>query len=157
MAGFKFGVRVPALPLAYESAALGASAGAKLADADVGKLVKLAASNNYILAVATDNIEGIVTAIDPATVNNGFSFGTVYRRPIEFEAVNAGGAGIAVGALVVAAAQAALGTANGTLGQASYQLPRVQAGTPTNGFIYRVKSLLSGTGAVGDVILVEKC
>lgn len=157
MATFRFGVRIPAPQLAYDSAALGVSAATKLADIDVGKVVKLAGNNNYILAVATDNIEGVLTAIDASTVNAGFSFGTVLRRPVEFEAVNGGAATIAVGAQVVSGAQAAVATANGTINTVSYQLPVVQAGTGTLGFFYRVKSHLGGTGAVGSVILVEKC
>lgn len=147
MANFKFTVTVPLLPGAVESACLGSAAGAPnlFADADVNKAVKLAGSNNYVLAADGNDLEAVCVAVAPHTANNGFSFGSVQRRFTELEAVVAGAA-LAVGATVVCAAQNALGTAQ--------TAPIVKAGAGAL-FKWRVKGLLNGTGQIGETILIE--
>ena len=145
----KFGYRVPTPPGAVETAALGASASpsARFTDNDIGKAVKLAALDNYVLVADGDDIEGVVNSIEIGLVNNGFSYGGVRNRFYEHEAIVTGTA-LAVNATVVAAAQAALGTVNN-----ADKLPRVKAGAGVL-FKWRVKSLLAGTGQVGQKILI---
>ena len=145
MAKFRFGVTVPSLPAGHETAALGVNPAGKFGPNDINKAVKLAANNNYVLAADGDDLEGQVVSIEPATVNDGYSHGTVQVR---FQALEAlvSGAALAVGATVVCAAQNALGTIQAA--------PKVKAGAGVL-FKWRVKSLLAGTGQVGEVVLLE--
>ena len=126
---------------------LGASAGAPFAQNDVGKIVKLSTANNYILATAGDEIEGFVSSVEPETFNSGFSFGGVQRSGRKVVEVGSTEAGtVTPGELVVTDTQAALGTAG---------YPQVQSGTPTS-FLWRCIRIISGTGASGDKILIER-
>lgn len=143
--GFMFDVTVPQLPAGVDQAALGVDANGKFAQADLNKLVKLAANNNYVLIADGNDIEGVVIAVEGHTVNNGFSFGSVAVRFKHLKVTVSGGA-LAVGATVVGAAQAALGT--------SQAYPVVKAGAGSV-FKWRVKSLLTGTGQVGEQVLIE--
>ena len=145
MATYIFEETVPLLPAAVDSAALGTAAD-KFTDKDIGKLVKLGAENNYVLAEDGDDIEGMVGAIAPHTVNNGAAFGSVQVRFKHLKVRNKNGGALAVGATVVAAAQEALGT--------EQDYPTVKAGAG-NLFKWRVKSLLTGNGADDTLILIE--
>lgn len=130
------------------SAALGASSGAKFADADVGKAVKLGTANNYVPVAAGNEIEGFVNSIEPFTVNDGFSFGgvkiegrhTAKVGPAQVSTLN-------VGDYVVADTPVALGTAGYAL---------VKAGSPTKN-LWRCIRIVSGTGVAGDLVLLERC
>jgi hypothetical protein len=86
-----------------ESSALGAGVGDTYASADhIGRLVKMGAAQNHVVTADGDPIEGVITSVEPATVNNGFSFGGVRRSGrISAIAPNA----IALLATVVSAAQ----------------------------------------------------
>jgi hypothetical protein len=128
------------------SSALGANAGAKFSANDVGKLVKLGSANNYVLAADGDQIEGFVVAMMDNTVNDGFSFGSVQKNKRKYAKVG-GTVALAVGDRVVAGVQAALGTVDA--------LPVVKAGTPAV-HIWRVIRIVTGTGAVGDTVLIER-
>ena len=131
----------------YESACLGASASGDLNDNDIGKAVKVGASNNFLLTAAGDEIEGIVVAIEPATYNGGWSFGTVARRGRALATVGPNeGTTVVPGDLVVADTQAAVNTAGGLV---------VQSGSPTT-FLWRCIRVVSGTGATGDTVLIER-
>lgn len=127
------------------STALGANAAGKLVEADKGKLVKMAGSNNYVLCADGDEIEGFVVSLEPSTVNDGFSFGSVQKNKRFIAEVV--GATLAVGALVVSAAQSALGTAD--------TYPKVKAGTPAT-HKWRVIRLINGVGTAGSPVLVER-
>lgn len=131
------------------SAALGVSNAAKFKDADINKCVKLAANHNYVPVAAGDDIEGVVIAIAPNTVNDGFSFGTVQTGGRLIATVNTATA-VVVGDLVNATAQAALGTAQ------EYPLIQKSAdGLET--FKWRVIDLLSaGTGAQNTQVCIER-
>jgi hypothetical protein len=131
------------------SAALGVSNAAKFSDSDVNKLVKLAGADNYVPVAAGDDIEGCVIAIAPHTVNDGFSFGTVQTGGRMVAKVVAAGTTVAVRDAVVAAAQAALGTA-----QDNPIIKKVAAETPT--IKWRVISLLGGGGTAGELVLIER-
>lgn len=128
------------------SSALGASAGAKFNANDVGKLVKLGTANNYVLAADGNEIEGFVVAMADNTVNDGFSFGSVQKNKRKYAKVG-GAAAVVVGDTVVSGAQAALGTVDA--------LPIIKKGTPTV-HIWRVIRIVTGSGAVGDTVLIER-
>ncbi len=145
MALFRFGVTVPSLPAGHETAALGVNAAGKFGPNDINKAVKLAANNNYVLAADGEDLEAVCVSVEPATVNDGFSHGTVHVRHQALE-VLVSGAALAVRDFVVCAAQNALGTIQAA--------PKVKAGAGTT-FKWRVKSLLAGTGQVGEVVLIE--
>lgn len=140
------------------TARLGAGTGAAnlLNDKDVNKLVKLVADSRYDLCVAGDAIEGFIQSVDTATTD-GYSTGGVVqesgqRKTVTFDGVQAtpGTGAIAVGDYVVAGTITAKGTA--------VQNPKVcKATSQTPGaFAWRVVSILSGTGAVGSVGVIER-
>lgn len=153
MAKFQFGVTVPLPPGSVESAALGATGLLPFTGKDVNKVVKLAAGstdNNYVLAVDADDIEGVVVAMEPATVNNGFGLGSVQKWGLFDALVMAASTTLVVGDRVCAGTQVALGTVQ------SYPIVRKVAGAEGALFKYRVKSLLAGNGAAGTVVLIER-
>jgi hypothetical protein len=131
----------------YESACLGVSSSTKLTDNDIGKCVKIAAANNYVLCATTNEIEGVLVATEPTTYNDGFAFGTVQRRG-RFEAKVGSNQSntLDVGELVVADTQAAIDTAGGAV---------VMTGTPAT-FKWRCIRIISGTGVAGDTVLIER-
>jgi hypothetical protein len=130
------------------SAALGVNASGKFSDKDIGKPVKMAANNNYVLCAANDEIEGFVSSVEANTVNDGFSFGSVRRDKRMIAQVDAAQTGtLIVGELCVAGTSAALGTAN--------TYPKVIQGAPAN-FKWRVIRNMTGTGVAGDLVLIEK-
>ena len=136
------------------TARLGAGTGSanNLSDLDVNKIVKLSAESTYDLAVAGDDIEGVITSVESAP-QNGWSIGGVSTKfdmmSVTFDGLQASGAGaLAIGDYVVAGAITVKGTA-----VAGY--PKVRkataAGTGLN-HKFRVVSLgAAGTGAVGTV------
>ena len=162
MADFNFGVKTGSLPDTYVSAALGASTAAKLSDLDIGKVVKLGGDSRYIVASAGDQIEGFLKGVQPNTVNDGFSFGTVQVKEQKV-VVNAGAGVIAIGAFVVAAAQPAVGTAIALVSSGRYKGERpapVRVATApeleASHFKWRVTSHLGGAGAVSAPMLIER-
>ena len=90
-----------------DSEAIGLVDGA-IGQGDLGKLLKLSA-NSFELCAAGDLIDGQLYAIDAALVNDGFRFGSVKKGP-RFAVAVATANTAAVGALVVAADQEALGS-----------------------------------------------
>lgn len=147
MAGhtFHLSVKAPYPPHSVETAVLGASTSAKFTDADRNKLVKLAAADNYVLVTDGDDIEAMCVSLEPGTVNDGWSYGSVQFKFTNLEAVVSGST-LTVGATVVAGPQEALGT--------KQDWPVIKAGTGSV-FKWRVKSLLGGSGAAGTRVLVE--
>ena len=133
--------------LQIESACLGVDASNKLTDKDVGKALKIAAANNYVLDATTDEIEAVLISTEPNTFNDGFAFGSVARRGRFVATVGANQTATLVpGELVVADTQAAIDTAGGLV---------VMEGTPTT-FIWRCIRVITGTGVVGDTVLIER-
>lgn len=131
----------------YESACLGVDADNNLTENDIGKAVILAASNNYVVGTTDDEIEAILVSLEPVTYNDGFSFGTIQRRGRAEATVGTSEVGtVAIGELVVVDDQAAVGTAGGLV---------VYPGAPTM-FLWRVIRIVSGTGAAGDTVLIER-
>lgn len=148
MAGhaFFFDAVVPFGEHSVDSAALGPNPSTKYGQAEVNKIVKLAANDNYVLVSDGDDIEGVIRAIDASTVNNGYSFGSVQRKFDGGLRAVVSGSTLTVGATVVAGPQAAIGTAQ--------KLPVVKAGAGSV-FKFRVKSLQGGSGAAGTQVLIE--
>lgn len=150
MTAFKLTETVTA-SLKNTSAALGASTSTPLTDKDIGKAVKLAAADNYVLCADGDPVEGFLQSVEPWTVNGGFGFGTVQTGDRKRAQV-ATGATVAVRGFVLAAAQAAVGTANAN------NLPLVKpvaAFADTLGFTWRVISIESGNGSAGSIVVLE--
>jgi hypothetical protein len=133
------------------STALGASGNAPLTAADLGKAVKLSAANTYGVCATTNELEGILDSVSAETVNSGYGFGGVQRRgyALAYVGANQGGTAMAVGDLVTADTQAAVGTAN------TIQGPAVKTGTPAS-FKWRCIRHVTGTGVAGDTVLIER-
>jgi hypothetical protein len=115
---------------------------------DVGKLVKLVGESRYDLAVANDEIEGFIYAIELAP-QNGFTIGSVLQRGRAFVTF---GALMAIGDYAVAGSITAKGTS-------LTDFPKVnKAGSPASlTHKWRVVSLgAAGTGAVGTTGVVER-
>lgn len=131
-----------------ESAALGASSGAPFTSKDVGKAVKRGTVQNFVPVAGGNEIEGFVTSVEVMTVNDGFSFGGVQRGGTIQAAIgaNQGATPAAVNDYVVADTPVALGTAG---------LAQVKTGTPAK-FLWRIIRIISGTGAAGSVVLLER-
>ena len=144
MALFKHQVTVPFQRIV--SGCLGVDADNGFDKNDIGKLVKPAAAENFILAADGDDIFGQVTSIEPSTYNDGFAFGGVICGFGDRIEVEVGAATVSVGAEVVASTQAAVNTAGA---------PKVKAGAGTK-YKWECRSILSGTGIVGDTILIER-
>lgn len=146
MTTFVFDETVPLLPGSVDSAALG-TASPKYGQTEVNKPVKLAAGDSYVLVADGNDLEGVIGAVAPHTVNNGVAFGSVQTRFTSLRVINKNAADpLAVGDPVVCAAQEALGTVQAA--------PYVKDGAGVL-FKWRVKSLLGGTGAVGTTVLIE--
>jgi hypothetical protein len=136
-------------PLArIESAALGASTSTPLTDKDKGKCVKMGTAQNYIVCTGGNEIEGFLNSVEPWTVNGGYGFGSVLRsgRVSAVVGANQGATAMAVGDLVVADTQAAVGTAGAAA---------VKTGTPAT-YKWRCIRIVSGTGVAGDAVLLER-
>ena len=130
------------------STVLGVSTSAKFSQEDIGKPVKLGALQNYALCATGDDIEGFVVAVEPNTVNDGFSFGSVRRnKRMTCRVSSDQTATLAVGEYAVAGIPSALGTKD--------DYPMVKEGA---GVVYkwRVLRVISGTGVAGDLVLIER-
>ena len=165
MTTFAFGVTVPADRII--SSALGTGSGNTYSSsADIGKAVKLSSANNHILATGGDEIDGFVNSVEPFTVNGGYSFGGVLTegRLLAIVGANQGATPMAVGDYIVADTQLALGTVGTAQGWTapgtSPSTPTgptgmVKTGTPAKKF-WRCISKISGTGAAGSIVLLER-
>lgn len=155
MANFQFYPVAGSVADSMFTASLGVSS-VKLTSLDEGKAVKLVAESRYGVVTDGDEIEGILVAVEPATVNNGYGLGTIQRKE-SFIGKNLG-ATLVIGEKVVAAAQPAVGTAITELTSGNERGVRptpVKTGTPTT-FVWRVISLLGGGGLVNTNVLIER-
>jgi len=149
MSTFAFNVKVNDPFASITEAALGATTGEGWGDEEVGKAVKLGAANNYVLCSDGDDIEGVVVSVEPNTVNEGFSFGSVQSDRRMLAVLDTGETAVAVGATVVAGAQEAVGT------QTNGGKVVVATGAGV-AFKWRVIRLVSGTGEAGATVLIER-
>jgi hypothetical protein len=133
--------------------------GVNYSENDAGKFVKLAAESQYDLCAVGNEIEAVITSVEPAT-QNGFSIGGVICEGIldvTFDGLQAtpGTGTIAVGDYVVTGTPVARNTAMTVY-------PKVcKATAAATGIVYkwRVVSLgTAGTGAVGTSgVIMEVC
>lgn len=151
MTTLRFDETVPLPPGAIITAALGVNAAGAFSDKEVGKCVKMAANENYVLCGAGDAVEGIVTSVDPGLVNNGFTHGGVQRwlPGMRLTVINNAATALVFGDFVKATAQAAIGTANAS------GLPLVQKGDGLEKFAWRVVSLKGDNGAQNKQVVIE--
>lgn len=150
MTDFYFTDLVQEAPEKIVSAALGVDANNPLVENDIGKPVKLAANNNFVVCSNGDDIDGFVNSIAAHDVNDGFSFGGVKtdgRIEAQVDAAEVGTC--AVGTFVGAGTSAALGTKD--------TYPQVGLKAAAAGMtLWRVIRVISGTGVAGDLILLER-
>lgn len=146
----------------YRDAALGA-AGNKgtFTDNDFGKPLKLAADSTYDVCADGDEIEEVFEALasQQSTVNGGYQIGTIRNDGTALAIVGSGT--VAVKDIVVASAQAALGTSNSPAGKPTTAFMKVKvAGDATAQKAvthkWRVVSIRTGVGAVGSEVLLER-
>lgn len=133
------------------SAAIGDNTDQAKSDTDLGKAVVMGNAQNYVLAGADAEIEGFIDTVRGDTVNEGFSFGGIQRKGRMYAVVGAGQSGsLNLLDYVVADAQVALGTKPSTAHPTA-----VKAGNPTK-YLWRVIRIVSGAGATGSVVLLER-
>lgn len=138
----------------------GNAAGTRANDNDVGKGVKLVGDSNYGLLSAADAIEGVITSVETG-VYDGYSLGGVqtkgYLNATAYGLQATPGVGaITVGQYVLAAAPAAIQTAETLSTTMRVVSATNQATAATAAFKARVVSLGPvGTGAVGTAIVIE--
>ena len=138
--------------LAADTAGLAAG---YLTDADIGKGVKLGASDRYVLAASGDEIEGFLVSVESATID-GFSFGTIVKsgnKAVTFE-----GAGITIGLLVNFGTAVAKGTALTV--PVAVKAGAAIAASAAHPFGWNPSTqmwrVISGTGAAGTQGVIER-
>lgn len=128
-------------------------------DTEINKAVKLGTVSNFLLCAEGDEIDGIIDNIDAGGTEDGYTFGGV-ARPNGGQRFNAlvgpnQATALAIGALVVADEQFAVGVENSAPPKGMRLNLRVKAGAPTL-HKWRVMRVVSGTGAAGSVVVIEK-
>jgi hypothetical protein len=152
MSTFAFNVKVNDPFASITEAALGASALDGWGDEEVGKAVKLGTAHNYVLPTANDPIEGFVVAVEPNTVNQGFSFGSVQRDRRMEVVLAVGESSVVVGDIVTAGTQEIVGTqTNGNKALVMVETTPGDAGD----FVWRVIALRTD-GEAGSTVLIER-
>lgn len=144
-----FTENVPGALTTIVRAAIGTQAQG-ITDSDTGKAVVMGADQNYTLAADGNNIQGFITSVEAYTVNDGFAFGGVQTGCRAKATVGAGT--VAVLNAVVASTQEDAGVD----GDIDHPAKVKASATPTaydTG--WRCIRIVSGTGAVGDVVLLE--
>jgi hypothetical protein len=127
------------------------TASAPLGTADIHKAVTYSTDHNVLIAADGGEISSVLVAVDTTVDGDGFKLGDIQQIEVGsrmYAQVATGAPTVVAGTtLVVAAAQAARGTAQ------SY--PLIKTGTPT---IYRwiVRSIHTGSGAAGSIVVIER-
>lgn len=130
--------------------ALGTASG-DYTSAEVGKGVTLAAAA-YVPAAKADEIEGIVSSVEPGLRNGGFNWGGIQTKGRALAVVGVSQTGpVAMGAYVTNDTPIAPLTAG------KIQVFSVGTGfvAPTR-FFWRVIKIVTGTGAAGDTVMIER-
>ena len=145
----------------YREAALGSSGNkGTFTDKDFGKPLKLVADSTYDVCADGQEIEEILTALasQQTTVNGGYQIGTIRNNGDALAIVGSGS--VAIGDIVVAAAQAAIGTLNNPAKPTTAYLKVKVAGDATAQAAvkhkWRVVSIHSGNGSANSVVLIER-
>lgn len=130
--------------------ALGAGSG-EYDDTELGKGVKLAAAA-YVEVAKADEIEGILNTVESGLRNSGYNWGGIQTKGRAFATVGASQTStIAVGGYVVNDTP----IANGTAGLIQVFDTGTGYVAPTK-FLWRVIRIVSGTGVVGDSVIIER-
>ena len=156
MAKFKFGVILNEDTMVTARLGDSTTAGTNLlADADVGKFVKMIGDSQYGLCAVGNEIEGVMNTVNTATAD-GYAIGGVQKEgrvAVTLDGLQAtpGTGVIAVGDYVVAGTVVARGTGLGTA------KPKVcKATAAATGIVYKWRVVsLDGTTAVGQTGLIE--
>lgn len=143
------------------TARLGAGSGSanNLTDAEKGKFVKLVAESRYDLCAVGNEIEGLISSMENATLDQ-FTVGSVReegRVPVTFDGLQAtpGTGVVAIGDYVVCGTPAAKGTA--LVWPAGPKVCKATAAATGLIHLWRVVSLgTAGTGAVGTAGLIDR-
>jgi len=164
MTAFARGVTAPTPVIISD--ALGTGSDVYHSPSDIGKALSLGAAS-HALAMAGSDIDGFLHSVEPFTVNDGYSFGGIKIAGQQQAVVgaNQGGTAMAVGDYVVADTQLALGTAGSNQQWTNYPgtapstptgpTAQVRTGSPARKF-WRCIRIISGTGAAGSVVLLER-
>lgn len=173
MAKFQFGVTLNLAEALTARVADGTGAANQLDKVDNGKFVKLAGDSQFGLCAVGDRIGGVLQVANDVAPADGFNLGSVQKaRRTRVKATAdgsqaAGTGSLAVGDYVVAGTPVARGTslsgAYPKVRKATNQPGSVPADLTAAGdqaanaiFAWRVVAILSGTGAVGDTVLIER-
>lgn len=135
----------------------GAGAGNQLADADVGKFVKLAGDSQYGMCAVGNEIEGVLDSINGGPTQDGYTLGGVRKNgrvKVTLDGLQAtpGVGVISIGDYVVAGTPVARGT---SLAGAPPKVCKATAAATGIVQLWRVVALY-GTGAVGQIALIER-
>lgn len=158
MAKFQFGVTLNELAqIETARVADGTGAANQLADADVGKFVKLAGDSQFGLCAVGNEIEGVLDSINSGPTQDGYQLGGVRRNgrvKVTLDGLQAtpGTGTIAIGDYVVAGTVVARGT---SLAGAPPKVCKATAAATGLVQLWRVVALY-GTGAVGQLALIER-
>jgi hypothetical protein len=132
----------------------GTGAGNNLSDLEVGKFVKQSADSRYDLCAVGNEIEGFITSMETST-QDAYSIGSVQtdgRMTVTFDGLQAtpGTGTLAIGDFVVTGTPVAKGT--GLLNVP----PKVCKATAAAASVVFTWRVVSGTGALGTVGLIER-
>ena len=148
------GAEIPNLDFTFM---LGNNAGesATITDKDIGKAVKIVGDSRVAFCVADDEIHGQLISVEPNQTSGGYKVGTVraVNSPL-FDATLSHATSVALLDEVVADAQAAIGTPNGT--PPYHMRMRVKKADTANGLRLKVVAFQSGAGATGSNLTVSK-
>ena len=129
----------------YTEAALGVDVSNKLTEADQGKPVKFSGASTMVVCDSGDAIDGFVATVGDATVNQGFSHGSIIDKG-RIEAV-VGTVAVTLRGFVFAGDSGALNTATGTV--------VIGGATQANSY-WQVIKLGAGAGATGDTVMLQR-
>lgn len=169
----KFQMQVTVSEDAVVSARFGAAAGSAnwFTDTEVGKAVKYVADSRFDLCAAGDPIEGFVTSVESAPLD-GFSVGSMQvedRREVTLDGLQTtpGTGTVLVGDYVVCGTVTARLTALTNYRQKVCKATNQPGAAPADlanaglmirnaVYAWRVVSITTGTGAVGDIAVIER-
>lgn len=126
----------------------------KVGMGDLGKLVKLGAMS-FELCAADDLIDGQIDSFREFTVNDGYPFGTVKKGPRLAVAVKAANTA-AVGSIVVAEDQAALGDTVGLQDPYIKGLVKLAADQAATKSRWRIYEILGDKTAANCKVIIER-
>ena len=130
---------------------------ATITDKDIGKAVKIVGDSRVAFCADGDEIAGQLISVEPNQTSGGYKVGTVraVNSPL-FDATLANATALAIGDELVAAAQAAIGTPNGTPPYHVRMLVKKATTALGGGQRLKVVAFQSGAGANGSTLTASK-